>query len=1491
MVCSIRPMRLKRNVTIFMLFLLAVSFLSSYVQGESADFDYSSIVNEIDINPIQTHIDTFQDFGSRVSGYPGSYSAAKYIYDAFNNYNLIDVQYQNYTNPVPVDYGAELAVLSPETVTMKAWPLWPNFLAPPVTPLGGVSGPLVYAGSGELKEFNGKKVDGSIVLMDFNSGDNWLSASNLGAKAVVFIEPTETTTYEAESKTIELSYTFPRIYVSKSDGAKLLDLLKKDPVTVHVKSSMKWEPLTLSNIIGFVKGTEYPDRIIVISAYYDSFSIVPSISPGASEACGVATLLDLAKFFQGHPAKYSLMFVAFSGHHSGVSGSTAFVEYYGFGKGWDELGKKIILQVNLDLSTDTRRLATVLSGGFSISGQNYLSGVMGKLTNYILYDLKNDVEKFYGKTLDVSDLRSSRSDTWTKDFPVAWMLDSEESATGGMPSFSFVSANDFRLYRSTTLDTKDRLDFENLEEQLRFIYPCIYALVNTEDLYEKYLFPWKPMRVGTMYMNQYGFSKVRGTISTYNYTRGWYTPISNVLVAITKAPARVLGGPTTGIERPMHMMLLGFTDVEGNFAFTGLPTSIMGVGGFRIIAYEFNSTGHIVSAPDLGKYARARPNFVCDVAEPDLGQFVIFRCGQIVLFDIVDPMTMQLPFDASTLLEVNDFTTHTRPDKFGVDGYGNPQNGRSVCIVYSPPEIPIEILVKTSYAMRFPLAVLGNGTRENPEGSGFSVDKQITLTHTVLRYAEGLHLLDEVRISKLDLVGVKNVVRALRHDEATQLIEEAHAAIETGKYDLFYQYSTAAWKLERDIYIPTRVANEDAVNAVQFFGAILIPFAFLLSSLLYEKRGMRQTLLSIIIYFSSVITLSQLHPGFTLASNIIMVLLGFAILVLIMPVFSITFNSFFGVIKHLRRIRSGVHEAEAEKASAMTMAFSVSTRNMKGRRIRTMLFFATIVLIIISLVSFTSLEPLQSFKPLEITGKTPYEGVMVRQTNYGFGAVNWLTANILGVGDNVVEVVKASYGDQAIIAPRTWMYRPITPSVNSYNLENATGARWAVAAVLGMTPEANELFSLNGALVAGRWFIPSDEWTCVISKSTADALGITSPGEKVKFEGIDMVICGIIDQDVFDAIQGLDSRPLTPLNLGLPAQIYTVHHATNTIIILPYETAKKLPFYNVMCVDIGFKNNTDLVMVGSQIFERFGLETFVSTGGRLLMYSRATSYKVMGIEYQITPVVIAILVMFNVMLGMVYERTREIGIYSAVGLSPKHVGAVFLAEAATFAVIGSVIGYILAMVTCKVGQIMVPGVLQLNYASSWVLMAVIMAMVVVVLSSILPITKASSLVTPSMERVWRIPTKPSEKLWDIPLPFVTSTREETLGVVSYVEEYLSGHVGERAPDFTIRNLWHESSKDQIVVGMDMLLSPYELGIRQKAQLSATRSAVEARYAFNINIERTSGETGPWITSNRIFLDALRKQLLLWKSLKPDERLRTIQRASERIEEKGKQPHV
>lgn len=104
-------------------------------------------------------------------------------------------------------------------------------------------------------------------------------------------------------------------------------LLKKQKIDIAVDNRFL-EKFDAVNVIAYVPGTEYTDSFIVITAHYDHLGKMGNrtIFPGASDnASGTAMMLELAKHYASQPAKYTMVFVAFSGEEAGLLGSSYFV--------------------------------------------------------------------------------------------------------------------------------------------------------------------------------------------------------------------------------------------------------------------------------------------------------------------------------------------------------------------------------------------------------------------------------------------------------------------------------------------------------------------------------------------------------------------------------------------------------------------------------------------------------------------------------------------------------------------------------------------------------------------------------------------------------------------------------------------------------------------------------------------------------------------------------------------------------------------------------------------------------------------------------------------------------------------------------------------------------------------------------------------------------------------------------------------------------------
>jgi hypothetical protein len=252
------------------------------------------------------------------------------------------------------------------------------------------------------------------------------------------------------------------------------------------------------------------------------------------------------------------------------------------------------------------------------------------------------------------------------------------------------------------------------------------------------------------------------------------------------------------------------------------------------------------------------------------------------------------------------------------------------------------------------------------------------------------------------------------------------------------------------------------------------------------------------------------------------------------------------------------------------------------------------------------------------------------------------------------------------------------------------------------------------------------------------------------------------------------------------------------------------------------------------------------------------------------------LIVLNTMLGAVYERVREIGIYSSVGLAPVHIAFLFLAEACVYAVLGAVIGYLfgqaVATVLVKFGLM---GGLTLNYSSMSTVIATIVVMIVVMASTLYPAIKAGRMAVPDIERKWKLP-EPDGDLWHFNLPF-TVLAEDALGLNIFMKDYFDAHADESASDFyTDQVSFNQVARDdetEYSCSMMVWLAPYDLGVSQGIRLVTSPVGGEEEDLYNITLEvnRESGEIASWKRVNRRFLNLIRKQLLIWRTFGADVR--------------------
>jgi hypothetical protein len=147
---------------------------------------------------------------------------------------------------------------------------------------------------------------------------------------------------------------------------------------------------------------------------------------------------------------------------------------------------------------------------------------------------------------------------------------------------------------------------------------------------------------------------------------------------------------------------------------------------------------------------------------------------------------------------------------------------------------------------------------------------------------------------------------------------------------------------------------------------------------------------------------------------------------------------------------------------------------------------------------------------------------------------------------------------------------------------------------------------------------------------------------------------------------------------------------------------------------------------------------------------------------------------------------------------------------------------------------------------------------------------AARQVTPSYERKWKIPTKPKGDEWEVPLIIRVPTKEEVIGIMNFFREYYLG-LGALGKGFIVDNVEQVSDTE---IKLTVRLSPYEAQITQTVNICVLRS--EEKYVLDIYLKRLTGTRNIWANSNITFLDDLRKQLLVWRTLSPEQQRRYIE---------------
>jgi hypothetical protein len=345
------------------------------------------------------------------------------------------------------------------------------------------------------------------------------------------------------------------------------------------------------------------------------------------------------------------------------------------------------------------------------------------------------------------------------------------------------------------------------------------------------------------------------------------------------------------------------------------------------------------------------------------------------------------------------------------------------------------------------------------------------------------------------------------------------------------------------------------------------------------------------------------------------------------------------------------------------------------------------------------------------------------------------------------------------------------------------------------------------------------------------------------------------------------------------------HIGGDLTMIMPYQTLLAGGGH-LKAVAVRPQSQDDLQAQAQDLVDRFGLSLFSGEPEGTYLYHASDTMSYSGVPNIIVPLVISIFIVLNTMISSVYERKREIGIYTSVGLAPSHVSFLFIAEALAFAVLSVVFGYLLAQTSAKfLAETNLWSGITVNYSSMSGVLAMILVIIVVLISVIYPSRVAGQIAIPDVNRSWTLPPARGNKL-ELTLPFLMNYREHR-SVSGYLYDYFEGHQDVSHGTFSTADIQFSFVCDDppglskmpytcpedrcdddrcLQIQSRVWLAPFDFGIMQTVDFLFKPAEDEPGFLeIKVELIRESGEANAWRRINKTFLHEIRRQLLVWRS--------------------------
>jgi len=575
-------------------------------------------------------------------------------------------------------------------------------------------------------------------------------------------------------------------------------------------------------------------------------------------------------------------------------------------------------------------------------------------------------------------------------------------------------------------------------------------------------------------------------------------------------------------------------------------------------------------------------------------------------------------------------------------------------------------------------------------------------------------------------------------NSALTFLNLSRLELSEGRHSQCFANLRAAYIIDEDVRLRTENVLSDVTFSPIPLSFLLVLCGFGLASVFIEKNAVRIGA-GALIGFIFLGFYYSISPGWRLAKpeNL-----------LASCVFAASIA--MGLTLILPRLRSDIITQSGVGLTAnLTSTFSLATRNLKRRRLRSSMILVSIMTLVFGFTVFTSYQiqsAVGSGRP-----STPYpkpqppEGLMII-TPPGSSGYSGLPTSIIDVlrADPLVDSV----------APKT----ESSPAYLEAQLISETGENVTIRGVMGVSSEEVKMNDLEAAVVSGH-YMAEEEHAILISARVSEMISV-APGDKVMFSwrtgsGVSatesFMVAGILDGQILEQFVDLDGQPIRPYVVLDRDKTYL---SPDSIVVFNWQELISLNLGRLTRVNVQAKHSGDIVTLATQLVRKWRWYVYATIDNGVQLYYFKRDPTLSG--GTAIPMLL-VLVGLNVLactLNAVYERKREIATLSLVGLNPSQVSYIFLAEAGLIAFIGGVTGYLFGLggprAILSLGG---PGFLTEKISWTWSVAVITMAIAVTVAASVLPALKASTIATPRLPLKWKLEYLPAAKdMWLLHIP-------------------------------------------------------------------------------------------------------------------------------------------